>query len=155
MFSGPPLPLPSDLPLSFLLDQVRPPENLGAWTRCSANHLRIRDTARRSHGRLLVSADLGCLLRHCNRVALRQGPSPVILDANTVIRWRTLQVVTALPHLPGLERLAELFPGVTHCSAAELLIPIPAWSPEEVLAECLATGIPVTGSRIVYYTPSS
>lgn len=153
MFSGPPLPLPSDLPLSFLLSQVRPSETLGAWVRCSTQHLRLHDTTRIPAGGVLVSADLGFLLGHCNRVALREGSSPVILDADMVIGWRTLQVVTALPHLPGVARLVQQFPGIIHGGVLGLLIPIPAASPEKVLAECLAAGMQVTGSRVVYSPP--
>jgi hypothetical protein len=153
MFSGPPLPLPSDLPFNFLLAELRPLETLGAWARCSASKLRVHDTGRKSGGRVLVSADLGFLLGRCNRVALREGSAPVILEAETVIQWRTLQVITALPHLPGLERLVQHFPGIIHCGSLGLLIPIPARSPEEVLAECLATGVQVTGSRVVYHAP--
>jgi hypothetical protein len=155
MFSGPPLPLPSDLSLNFLLAEIPRSETLGAWVRCSVHNLRVHDTARRSGGRLLVSADLGFLLGRCHRVALREGTAPVVLDADTVIRWRTLQVITALPHLPGLEQLAQHFPGMVRSSSLGLLIPISARSPEEVLAECLATGMQVTGSRVVYYAPSS
>jgi hypothetical protein len=153
MFSGPPLPLPSDLSLNFLLAQLRPSETLGAWVRCSAHELRVHDTGRRSGERVLVSADLGFLLGRCNRVALREESAPVVLDAETVIQWRTLQVITALPHLPGVERLAQQFPGIIHCSPLGLLIPISTGSPEEVLAECLATGIQVTTSRVVYSPP--
>jgi hypothetical protein len=154
MFSGPPLPLPSDLPLNCLLAEIRNSETLGAWVRCSTRHLRVRDTARRSGGRVLASADLGFLLGRCNRVALREGSAPVILDAGTVIQWRTLQVITGLPHLPELERLAQQFPGIVHCDSTGLLIPIPRTTPEEVLAECIATGMQVTGSRVVYLARS-
>jgi hypothetical protein len=149
MFSGPPLPLPPDLPLNFLLAEVRHPETLGAWVKCSTQQLRLHDTMQ-TRGRILVSADLGFLLGRCNRVALREGSAPVILDADMVIQWRTLQIITGLPHLPGLGRLAQEFPGVVQCGPLGLLIPIPERSPEEVLAECLATGMQVTGSRVVY-----
>jgi hypothetical protein len=132
MFSGPPLPLPTDLPLNFLLDRIQASEILGAWVRRAAHQLRLRSTARISSRRLLVSADLGFLLSRCNRVALREGSAPVILATDTVIQWRTLQVITGLPHLPGL------------------LVPIGTRSPEEVLAECLASGMQVCGSRVVY-----
>ena len=151
MFSGPPLPLPSDLPLTFLLDQVRPRERLGAWARRSA--LELWDTRRRSGGRVLVSTDLGFLLGRCHRVALREGSAAVILKADAIIQWRALQISTSLPHFPGLERLAQRFPGTIDCNSLGLLIPIPTASPEEVLAECLATGMQVTGSRVVYYAP--
>jgi hypothetical protein len=151
MFFGPPLPLSPDLPLNFLLHNVRPSETLGAWVRHSTLRLSLHDTMR-AGGRILVSADLGFLLGRCNRVALRERSAPVILDADMVIQWRTLQVITGLPYLPGLGRLVEQFPGIIPCGPLGLLIPIPERSPEEVLAECLATGMQVTGSRVVYYS---
>jgi hypothetical protein len=150
MFSGPPLPLPSHHPLTLLLDQVRPRETLGAWTRESTHRLEIH-CAR--GGRLLVSADLGFLLGRCSRVVLREGSTPVILDADTVIGWRTLQVITALPHLPGMDRLAQQYPGIITWGPLTFLIPIHPSSPEEVLVQCLATGMQVTGSHVVYYPP--
>jgi hypothetical protein len=72
-----------------------------------------------------------------------------VLDVEAVIQWRALQVVTATPYLPGLEGLTAQFPGV-QLSSAGLSVPLRAWSPEAVLAECLAHGIQVTGSRIIY-----
>jgi hypothetical protein len=153
MFSGPPLPLQSDLPLNALLDQIRTSEILGAWVRGAAHRLPLRETARSTGRQLLVSDDLGFLLGRCNRIALREGFRTVFLDAGRIIQWRTLQVITALPHLPRVERLSQLFPGVVYCGAAGLLIPISAKSPEQVLAECLAIGMQVTGSRVVYHPP--
>jgi hypothetical protein len=153
MFSGPPLPLPSDLSLNFLLGRVRASETLGAWVRRSTQ-LRVHNTTG-TGGRILVSADLGFLLGRCNRVALREASTPVILDADTVIRWRTLQVITGLPYLPGMARLARQFPGIIHPGPLEVLIPIATGSPEEVLAECLAAGMQVSGSRVIYCWPSS
>jgi hypothetical protein len=76
----------------------------------------------------------------------------VILDVAVVIQWRALQVVTATPYLSGLERLTAQFPGL-HPNPIGLLVPIPTRSPEEVLAECLAQGIQVDGSRIIYCVP--
>jgi hypothetical protein len=146
MLTGSPLPLTPDYPLIQLLGQVRPRESLGAWIRHAVRTLEIHCC---SGGRICVSADLGLLLRQCGRVALRKGSALVILDAATVIQWRTLQVVTALPLLPDVERLAELFPGLSQDSLG-LLIPIPTTSPEEVLAGCLAIEMKVAASHIVY-----
>lgn len=149
MFSGPPLPLPSDLPLSFLLAHLRPPETLGAWVRGSAHELRLHDTSRGGGCSVLISADLGFLLGRCGRVALREGNDPVVLEVDRIIQWRTLQVLTGTPFLPGLERLKMQFPDL-QLDPTGLSIPIPGRSPEEVLAECLASGMQVTESRIVY-----
>jgi hypothetical protein len=72
-----------------------------------------------------------------------------VLEAEAVIEWRTLQVVTATPYLPGIEGLSARFPGLRPSSSG-LMVPINRRSSEEVLAECLAIGIQVAGSRIVY-----
>ena len=148
MFPGPPLPLSPDLPLSALLACVRPPGPLGAWLRDCRHRLRVYDTGGVNPG-LLVSPDLGFLLGRCSHIALRQGREPVVLEADVVIEWRTLQVVTATPYLPGVERLSARFPGLRP-DPSGLLVPIRTRSPEEVLAECLAEGMQVAGSRIVY-----
>jgi hypothetical protein len=54
-----------------------------------------------------------------------------------------------MPFLPGLDRLRMQFPDL-QIHPTGLSIPIQARSPEEVLAECLANGMQVTESRIVY-----
>jgi hypothetical protein len=98
---------------------------------------------------VLVSPDLGFLLGRCSRVAVREGQLPVVLEAEMVIQWRALQVATATPCLPGIERLQALFPGLRFSPSA-VLVPLRTQSPEEVLAGCLAEGVPVTASRVVY-----
>jgi hypothetical protein len=82
-------------------------------------------------------------------VAVREGERTVVLASDAVIYWRALQVATAMPYLPDLERLRKLFPQL-RASLNGLQIPILTVSPEEVLARCLAEGIQITGSRIVY-----
>jgi len=76
-----------------------------------------------------------------------------VLEAEAVIQWRTLQVATATPYLSGLQRLSAQFPGL-HADRTGFLVPLPTGSPEEVLAECLASGVHVLGSRIVYCLPA-
>ena len=98
---------------------------------------------------MLASADLGFLLGHCTHVALREGERTIVLAAETVIQWRALQVATATPYLPGLERLRTLFPRLDAIGNG-LLIPLHRRSPEEVLARCLEEGVRITGSRVVY-----
>jgi hypothetical protein len=149
MFSGSPLPLSPDVPLSELLAFSRPPNQLGAWIRGSVSRLHIHKVPHCTHSRVLASSDLGFLLGRCAEVALREGERTVVLAAETVIQWRALQVATATPYLPGLERLRALFPRL-QSTGNGLLIPVPTQSPEEVLAQCLAEGVRVTGSRIVY-----
>jgi hypothetical protein len=152
MFRGPPLPLLPDLPLSELLAKARATEALGAWVRGSCPRQRIYRVDHGAAGHVLVSSDLGFLLARCDRVVVREGDRPVVLEAATIIQWRALQVATATPYLPGLERLRTLFPAL-QAGASELLVPLQSQSPEEVLARCLAEGVRVEGSRIVY-TPS-
>ena len=99
-----------------------------------------------------MSADLGLLLGRCSRVALREGKEAVVLEASQLIQWRALQVVTATPYLPKIERLKDLFPGAD-LNPAGFQVPIQGRPPEEVLADCLRHAIPVSGSRIVYSVP--
>jgi hypothetical protein len=156
MFLGPPLPLSDHLPLSALLAHVSPAEFLGVWVRGSAHELPQRlalySVSRSGCGRVLASADLGLLLARCNRILVRQGKAPVVLPAETLIQWRALQVATATPYLPGVEHLRGFFPGLRATDTA-LLVPLRWQSPEEVLARCVAEGIQVTASRVVYVMP--
>jgi hypothetical protein len=151
MFSGPPLPLPQDLPLSLLLAHVPPSGTLGAWTRGCRHAVHVYDT-RASRCRVLISADLGFLLGRCSHVAVREGEEVVVLEAERVIEWRTLQIVTGTPFLPGLECLNAMFPRA-HLDPNGFRVPVASESPEDVLAECLTHGIPVCSSRIVYSVP--
>jgi hypothetical protein len=153
MFSGPPLPLSPDVPLRQLVVHACPPGILGAWMRGSTQELRLPGGPMRSGARILVSADLGLLLSRCNRVAVRENAELMVLDAELLIQWRVLQVVTGTPYLPGLERLWKWFPGFSP-SPAGFSIPIATRSPEEVLADCITHGIPVAGSRIIYRAPT-
>jgi hypothetical protein len=98
---------------------------------------------------VLASSDLGFLLGRCSRVAVREGERTIVLASETVIRWRALQVATATPHLPGLERLEAMFPGLRN-STDGCLVPVRDESPEEVLAMFVAEGVRVAASRIVY-----
>ena len=149
MLSGPPLPLPHDIPLHQLLTYARQPGTLGAWVRGSVRTLQLYESASGGSHRLLIGPDLGHLLSRCDRVALREGAHPVVLDADAVIRWRVLQVVTGTPHLPPLERLNEIFPGA-RLDSPGFQVAISSRTPEDVLAQCLTHGIPVRESRIIY-----
>jgi hypothetical protein len=100
-------------------------------------------------GSVLASRDLGFLLTRCNRVVVREGERHLVLESETVIQWRALQVALATPYLPGLQRLLAVFPGLRPNSHG-VMVPLRAQSPEEVLARCIAEGMQVAGSRIVY-----
>lgn len=149
MFHGPPLPLSPDVTLSELLGYCRLPGQLGAWIRGGISRLHVHKVPPHSRCSVLASADLGFLLARCMEVAVREGERTVVLASETVIQWRALQVATAMPYLPGLERLRAVFPQLRAASNG-LQIPVLRQSPEEVLARCLAEGIQITGSRIVY-----
>jgi hypothetical protein len=153
MLSGPPLPLPHDIPLHQLLAYARQPGTLGAWVRGSVRTLHLYESASGASHRLLIGPDLGHLLSRCDRVALREGTRAVVLDAEAVIRWRVLQVVTATPHLPPLERLNEIFPGA-QLDNSGFQVAMASRTPEHILAECLTHGIPVRESRIIYDAPA-
>ena len=149
MFLGPPLPLSPDLPLTELLACARPPGPLGAWVRPCIRALQVYQLSPVARRCVLASPDLGFLLARCQYVAVREGEQLIVLEAETVIQWRALQVATATPYLPGLARLQALFPGL-HATTNGFLVPVRKESPEEVLALCLEEGMRVTGSRIVY-----
>lgn len=98
---------------------------------------------------VLASSDLGFLLGRCARVAVREGRQVKVLASEAVIGWRALQVATATPYLPGLERLRELFPRL-YVTDSGFRVPLHTQSAEEVLARCASEGLRVTGSRVVY-----
>ena len=149
MFQGILRPLTATLPLHSLLAHSRPRELLGAWVSPHPKRRRIYlHGAGGALASLLLSHDLGFLLTRCGRVAL-QGGQLLVLAADTIIRWRALQVATATPYLPGLARLQALFPGL-RVTADGFLVPVPEGSPEEILGLCIEEGVRVTGSRIVY-----
>jgi hypothetical protein len=153
MLSGPPLPLPHSILLNQLLAYARLPGTLGAWVRGSTQVIHLYQTSSATFGRILVDADLGRLLRHCERIVLRHRAEPVVLDAAVIIHWRALQVVTSSPHLPSQERLNEMLPGARlECYGFQ--VPLRSRAPECVLAACLAQGIRVMESRVVYWPPA-
>jgi hypothetical protein len=149
MFSGPPLPLADDLPLNQLAIITQDLRHFGAWVRGRPREQRLYLRAPGRCCRVLISGDLGVLLRSCRHVAVREGTRALILEAEMLIQWRALQVVTATPYLPGIEQMKAQFPGL-QLTPNGLSMPIRGCSPESVLAECLAHGIQVAGSSIVY-----
>jgi hypothetical protein len=151
VFDGPPLPLSPDVSLERLLSQPRSAEPLGAWVRGSVPRLKIYSIPLRASCFVLASPDLGFLLGRCQEVALREGGRTRVLRSETVIHWRALQVATATPHLPGLRRLRLEYPEM-QTSIEGMLIPIRERSPEEVLGRCVAEGVRVISSRVVYWS---
>ena len=150
MFHGSPLPLSPDVTLRELLGYGRPPGQLGAWIRGNVCRLHIHKVPPHSRCSVLASADLGFLLRRCVEVAVREGNRTIVLASETMIAWRALQVATATPYLPGLDRLEALFPGL-RSTPNGFLVPVVKQSVEEVLALCLEEGMQVRGSRVLYH----
>ncbi|HET6836469.1 MAG TPA: hypothetical protein VFH24_00430 [Gemmatimonadales bacterium] len=103
---------------------------------------------------MLVAGDLGLLLRHCDKVVVREGAKAVLLESELLIRWRVLQVVTATPYLPCPHRLNGLFPG-SEIHQHSFYVPTGSCPPEAVLAECLTHGIPVAETHIIYRPPGA
>jgi hypothetical protein len=149
MLSGPPLPLPSACPLGLLLPLIQGRKQVGAWVRGSRRELRLHVHSAGQASPILLSRDLGYLLRQCCWVAVRIGKQAVVLAAEELIRCRALQVVTGTPYLPSAERLMGIFPEI-ELGSAGFSIPIQHQLPEEVLSLCLTHGIPVAESRIDY-----
>src|SRR3954469_6178509 len=149
MFSGPPLPLPSEFPLLQLITLVNHRPQVGAWVRGAGVAHRLVIVAKGRCAPVVIGEDLGRLLRCCTHVVLRAATGPVAMAAEELIRWRALQVVIATPHLPGPDLLDHIFPGA-QLEPMGFSVPTAALSPEEVLSECVRQGIPVTESRVVY-----
>jgi hypothetical protein len=149
MFAGAPLPLSPDVRLSHLLALTRPGDPLGAWVSTCRHRLRIYRVEQPTFRQVLACADLGFLLGRCARVAVREGRHVRVLASQSVIHWRALQVATAIPYLPGVERMRALFPRL-YATPGGFRVPLHTESAEEVLARCVSEGLRVTGSVIVY-----
>jgi hypothetical protein len=150
MFCGPPLPLAADFPLRQLVPLINGRQRTGCWVReAGAAHRLLISVAGRCVS-VLIGGNLGALLAGCTHVVVREGTDPVVLDSEVLIQWRALQVVTGMPYLPGPVRLKEIFPAAA-VEPDGFRVPTQSRSPEEILAECLAHGIPVLESRIVYH----
>jgi len=98
---------------------------------------------------MLLSEDLGWLLGRCGHIAVREGQRPRILSADQLIEWRALQVITGCPHLDCGESWQRIFPGA-YPESTGFGVPVGSRPPQEVLADCLAHGIEVKGTRITY-----
>jgi hypothetical protein len=149
MPSGPPLPLLPQFPLEQLVPLLKNKAQIGAWLREARREIPLRIQWGSQTYRTLIGRDLGSLLRSCDWIAVRLGQEPVLLRAEELIRCRALQVVTGTPYLPSIEGLAEILSGA-QLEPGGFSVPTYPHPPEEVLAICLAHGIPVTESRIDY-----
>ena len=104
----------------------------------------------RAGGRaLLASADLGYLLRRCARVLVRGGETAIVLEAEQLIAWRTLQIVIGAPYLPEVHALRAMYPGI-RVSHGRIALPIGLEGAEPALAACAAARVPVSATWIEY-----
>jgi hypothetical protein len=146
MFPGSPAPLPPGTRLSALIGLIPPGTATGVWLRgCALPRLLHLPGPRR----LLLSPDLGALLRRCQRIAVRHGGRVDLLSASQLVRCRVLEVVLGTPFLPPPTQLRALFPALTE-GPRGFGIPIGLGSAEEALAICAAERVPVRASRIRY-----
>jgi hypothetical protein len=136
--------LPS-FPLRRALGLAHPGDPLGAWVRMGRwpLHLRAGGCA------LLLSADLGYLLRRCTRVLVRDGGAAIVLETDQLIAWRTLQIVVGAPYLPEVQVLRAMYPGLS-VAPGRIALPIGLDGAEPALAVCAATRLPVTATWIEY-----
>jgi hypothetical protein len=104
----------------------------------------------RAGGRaLLASTDLGYLLRRCGRVLVRDGEEALVLEADQLIAWRTLQIVVGAPYLPEVHALRAMYPGL-RVAHGRVTLPIKLDGAEPALAACAAARVPVTATWIDY-----
>jgi hypothetical protein len=149
MCSGPPLPLSPDFPVHQLLSLVGQRQRAGAWVQGAGSAHRLIITAHGHCSAVIIGEDLGELIQCCDQIVLRGGIGAFVVASKAVMRWRALQVVTDRPQLPGPERLREIFPGA-EIDSTGFKVPLESCSPEELLASCLARGIQVANTWIVY-----
>jgi hypothetical protein len=123
-------------------------EVLGAWLRPGRRPIRILTAS----GGLLASGDLGFLLRRCARIVVRYGGIPMAVEAERLIAWRALQVVTGTSHLPQLRELRAWYPAL-RVDGDRIVLPVGLDGGEAALAACAAVRLPVTASSIVYAVP--
>jgi hypothetical protein len=146
MFPGSPAPLPADLRLTSVVPLAEAGSVLGVWARNCGRVQFWRLAGRRA---LVVSRDLGILLRRCDQVVVRDGQRPVAVAASLLIRWRVLEIVLGTPFLPPPAQLRALFPGL-RSAPDTFAIPIGLGSAEEALAVCAWEGVPIVSTRIAY-----
>lgn len=158
MLAGAPLPLLPEERLEPLIGLVQPfssqpcGSGVGVWLRNLTAAFPLCVSGQGSSCRMLLSGDLGLLLKRCNYVVVRLAQQARILPADTLIQWRTLQVVMSTPCLPSPDRLKKMFPEAVFDDAG-FRIPLRGVVPEAVLAACVMHSVGVTETRIVYRAP--
>jgi hypothetical protein len=152
MLPAPPSPLHPSVPLRRLTALARPGELLGIWLRGRPGALWLGTCRSRTIPALLVSGDLGFLLRRGARVVVRSAGRTSAVEAEELIRWRVLRIVTSTPWLPPPSQLRQLYPELRLRDSA-FTVPLRLALPEEVLAICAAERMPVVASSVEYAGP--
>ena len=137
MLPGAPSRLHPSYPLRRALGLTHPGDPLGAWVRMARWPLH-----------------LGYLLRRCARVLVRHGGSALVLDADRLIAWRTLQIVVGAPYLPQANALRAMYPGL-RITPGRIALPIGLDGAEPALAACAAARVPVAATWIEYGADAS
>jgi hypothetical protein len=149
MFPGSPARVHPSWPLVSLLPLADAGGVLGVWLRGCRRPLGVRCGWPPGPRHLLVSDDLGYLIRRCSRVAVRDGGEVRVVSASVLVGCRVLEIVLATPYLPTPHQLRRLFPAARVCEGV-VALPLGLGSPEEALALCAAEGLPVSETRIAY-----
>lgn len=145
MLPGAPSRLHPSYPLRRALGHAHPGDPLGAWVRVARWPLHLRAGGRA----LLAATDLGYLLRRCAHVLARHGATALVLDAERLIAWRTLQIVVGAPYLPRVQALRTLYPGL-RVAEGRIALPLGLDGAEPALAACAAARVPVAATWIEY-----
>jgi hypothetical protein len=150
MLPGAPSRLYPSYPLRRALGLAHPGDLLGAWVGRVRWPLHLRAGGRA----LLIASDLGFLLRRCGHVLVRHRDAALVLDADRLIAWRTLQIVVGAPYLPQVQALCAIYPGL-RVARGRIALPIGLDGAEPALAACAAARVPVAATWIDYGGPGS
>lgn len=149
MFPGSPARIHSRWPLRSLLPLAGASTALGVWLRGCVRPQAVRCRGPDGPCQLLISDDLGYLLRRCGRIALRDGSTVRVVAAGVLVGCRVLEIVLATPYLPPPDQLRRLFPAA-RVRESVIAVPLGLGSAEEALSLCAAESLPVSATRIVY-----
>lgn len=149
MFPGSPARVHPSWALRSVLPLAEAGSVLGVWLRGCRRPQGVRYDEPSGPRYLLVSDDLGYLLRRCSRVAVRDGGEVRAVSAGVLVGCRVLEIVLATPYLPAPHQLRRLFPAARVCEGV-VALPLGFGSPEEALALCASERLPVSETRIAY-----
>ena len=81
---------------------------------------------------------------------VRDGESAIVLEADQLIAWRTLQIVVGAPYLPEVQALRCHVSRPPRRPRGASALPIGLDGAEPALAACAAARLPVTATWIEY-----